>query len=1261
VSLPFRGGSRWWETASKDGSDIIRKERTPTANDRYDTDWDEGGMVVHSPLRPLIDDRDGYVVLGRSESSHRKWRKKATLDLGEVGEHQEDGEDLNGRRVFIDAAFPHIIFICGKRGSGKSYTLGVLAEELARSAIGVGVVLIDPIGIFWSLKKENESVRERQELVRWGLSPHSFPEVRVLVPGNPESLALGAADGPFTIGVNEMTAEDWCQVFDMDRFKTQGLLIGAAIDQVRMGYTAIGESGSFRVIGKADRYSLGDLINCIRSSDSLTSKEVGYTPQTRRSLIARFAAAGGWGIFSVDGTPLSDVSSPNRVTVIDISDPELGDDKRSLITGIVARKILSARIYSARMEEAGTSETPDPERIPVTWLMLDEAHVILPHGRQTPATDALIEYAKQGRRPGCALVLATQRPASTSDEILSQVDVLIGHNLALEDDMTALRRRVPAKLPPEFANSDFIRAIPVGTAIVADQRTQQRSFLVRLRPRMSHHAGSSAMPSALAEKKDKVTLPISATVSSFHDRTEVMRPTDAETLHGGKGGSNDQEVGKDMTAIGPEDTKNSDDPTDGPKVDPLSQLKDGNTAMLVSSNVQGLSERAMGIWKDRRFIIVSRLHPTVYPGMDSLETEKVFWLSSTPSEISVSPNAIQDLLVDIGRSLDTPGKKAVLFDGLETLSTENDKRSVLRFFQAMRERVFLGGHILLIRVDSDLWSDTLETLSREMDLVLNENEVDAASPQATSSDAGPERKVNDIKHISLNSPLYTHDVQGSLGREDLKGMCRLIGISDEGTDQEILSRLVSLQGEGSPDGSGLAPDTIFRIGEMARMMRENSDLRDRIQTLESELGNRKDRSSSSEGTLEGGMVDGEDVPGTNMKGRTTLRKTKVVWEPETAYNEIKSLRESMQRITSDISEMKERFIDVRSDPIAGDEGRAGDLLERIMRDLDGKRADELERIEGLEETLKRGLSRIGSAFKDGTGVAGDIGTTAKPPPDGSSARKKGAGPGTAAGGGRTSKKLKVEKVIVEVPMISSVITPEQAALAVKRTLKRSFFKGPLETVTSVEPAYLPLTRCLVNYRSGITSSIRSGDVYFDTVCGEMVVSYANGLERTRSISLLLTLSPLERKVFDRLGSRSEEDVVIADSSGVTKAQSKRALGSLVKKGIAQTTAGEGNVLLYCRARQFEMDERPWKKDPPWHPRSAPLPKERVLPALSDERLPEMAMGLIRGGVRMMDKDRVLYPVYIVKVAGEGRTRHCFVDALSGRIDPDLTEISKNLL
>jgi len=38
---------------------------------------------------------------------------------------------LEDKDIYMDSLNPHVVFVCGARGSGKSYVLGVIAEELA--------------------------------------------------------------------------------------------------------------------------------------------------------------------------------------------------------------------------------------------------------------------------------------------------------------------------------------------------------------------------------------------------------------------------------------------------------------------------------------------------------------------------------------------------------------------------------------------------------------------------------------------------------------------------------------------------------------------------------------------------------------------------------------------------------------------------------------------------------------------------------------------------------------------------------------------------------------------------------------------------------------------------------------------------------------------------------------------------------------------------------------------------------------------------
>lgn len=78
--------------------------------------------------------------------------RETGLDDGPMGHlgacRARDGSP--GARIHLDLDRPHAACVVGKRGYGKSYTLGVLAEELA-AASGVTPVVVDPMGAFESL------------------------------------------------------------------------------------------------------------------------------------------------------------------------------------------------------------------------------------------------------------------------------------------------------------------------------------------------------------------------------------------------------------------------------------------------------------------------------------------------------------------------------------------------------------------------------------------------------------------------------------------------------------------------------------------------------------------------------------------------------------------------------------------------------------------------------------------------------------------------------------------------------------------------------------------------------------------------------------------------------------------------------------------------------------------------------------------------------------------------------------------------------
>ncbi|MBI2598427.1 MAG: ATP-binding protein [Candidatus Diapherotrites archaeon] len=448
---------------------------------------DEGGKDS-LPLYFLEDEATKSVFIGRKKSVQKQYGFEAAMLVGRVNEQEH-----NGKNVHLDSLNPHVVFVCGARGSGKSYALGVIAEELALKNKNVGTIVIDPIGVFWSMRFPNKEERELQKISEWGLSPLGVENIKVFIPhGMTSSVPKSTFDKGFAIQPSLLTGEDWCLTFSIDRFSVTGLLLEQSIKKTEKGYKET-ESGK-KIDGMGKNYSLDDLINCLRTDSEINSRETGYKQDSIRALSSRFQAAKNWGIFSEKGTPLGELSCEGQLTILDTS--FLDDRVTALVIGVLARRILAARKINTRKEAAQKFKTTDVEElletdIPPTWLIVDEAHTLIPSGNEkTPASAPLTEYAKQGRRPGCSLVFATQQPSAIDTKVLSQLDVILTHKLVFDDDVKAVTKRTPTIIPGKYRKSSFIKTLPVGVALVGDRREEtSRAFVMEIRPRLSQHEG----------------------------------------------------------------------------------------------------------------------------------------------------------------------------------------------------------------------------------------------------------------------------------------------------------------------------------------------------------------------------------------------------------------------------------------------------------------------------------------------------------------------------------------------------------------------------------------------------------------------------------------------------------------------------------------------------------------------------------------------------------------------------------------------------
>ncbi len=419
------------------------------------------------------------ILIGRDLSDQKKYGMKGT---GYVAKHivGQKNEAHVTTPVKIDLARPHIIGLFGKRGQGKSYSMGNIVEEMMLLPEdikkNIGVIVIDTMGIYWSMKTPNE--KDAELLTEWGLKPRGF-DVKVTIPKGLTKIYNDDAipfDDTFSMKPSSLGTDDWALSFNLELDSEMGILLQKVMRQMR-------DKGT---------YTIDEIIENIKKEEGSNVAKDG--------LINRYLVAQEWGIFSDEGSSIHDIIKPGQATILDVShfsQASGGWSVKSLVVGLLARHILDARIKARRMEESESMEgTSKGGHMPITWMLIDEAHQFLPREGMTAASLPLLQWVKIGREPGVSLLLATQMPNKLHQEAISQCDLVISHRLTSSKDIDSLSQIMQSYL--KYGISDYFDNLPrvKGAAIILDDNSE-RLYPIRMRPRMSWHAGGS--PIAIKE------------------------------------------------------------------------------------------------------------------------------------------------------------------------------------------------------------------------------------------------------------------------------------------------------------------------------------------------------------------------------------------------------------------------------------------------------------------------------------------------------------------------------------------------------------------------------------------------------------------------------------------------------------------------------------------------------------------------------------------------------------------------------------------
>ncbi|MCW2803330.1 MAG: ATP-binding protein [Propionibacteriaceae bacterium] len=345
----------------------------------------------------------------------------AVLEVGQL-------TSVPGARArLMPRRFNRHTFWCGQSGSGKTYALGVLLEELLMHT-ELPLVVFDPNADFVRLAEVRDDAppEQAEALAR--------RTVRILRPG------------------------------------------GQPGEKLRVKFTALGRSAKAAVLRLdplIDRVEyntllhLEDILNTSEPGRLLPDLRAADDP-ARNDFALRIENLGllSWDIWAGGERPATEIidTRPNA-TVLD-----LGGFKFKEEPLVVALSVLD-ELWSRRSE-----------RRPVL-LVIDEAHNLCSPDAETALEKAVLEriiqIAAEGRKYGLWLLLSTQRPSKVHQGIISQCDNLALMRMSSERDLAELATIfgfAPAALlaqSPMFRQGEALFAggfVPVPSAVQMRQR-----------------------------------------------------------------------------------------------------------------------------------------------------------------------------------------------------------------------------------------------------------------------------------------------------------------------------------------------------------------------------------------------------------------------------------------------------------------------------------------------------------------------------------------------------------------------------------------------------------------------------------------------------------------------------------------------------------------------------------------------------------------------------------------------------------------------
>ncbi|HEX8370053.1 MAG TPA: ATP-binding protein [Pyrinomonadaceae bacterium] len=350
--------------------------------------------------------------------------------------------------------------ILASTGSGKSYTAGVLVEELMNQYNRAAVLIVDPHGEYHTM----QSIQGDGQFC--GADGYK-PEVKIFTPDKIKVRFSTLTEADVKYLLPEGTSDKMLH-FLAQAFRSLNERLRA---ERKQDYAYAYHDLRTEVMAQkyGDEKKAGDGGN-VSSIDGLLWR-----------LDSRFDRPDS--LFSAqDHIPLKDLFAPGRCTILELSDIE--QHEQQVIVGTLLRRVNKARMLTTRGEAQANTENHLPYPV---FTLLEEAHRFAPAGASVVSTNILKQILAEGRKFGVGIGLITQRPGKLDQDVLSQCMTQIIMRIVNPIDQQTIAQSVEgagramlAELPALTKGQAVISGVGINTPVMC-----------RIRKRLTQHGGET--------------------------------------------------------------------------------------------------------------------------------------------------------------------------------------------------------------------------------------------------------------------------------------------------------------------------------------------------------------------------------------------------------------------------------------------------------------------------------------------------------------------------------------------------------------------------------------------------------------------------------------------------------------------------------------------------------------------------------------------------------------------------------------------------